>query len=132
MERNIPSLEQWLREAKAEAGASGVGMYLIHNGTVRETARARVRQGDQTALPVRSMVFSYDEAAVQSAVEQAKKLEGIGCVRVWLNKGRLQVGEDLMVLLVGGDIRPHVMAAMDWLLHEIKTRCVTEKEEYDT
>ncbi len=131
MERNSPSLEQWLREAKAEAGASGVGMYLIHNGIVRETARARVRQGDINAKPVRSMVFSYDEAAVANAVEQTKNMEGIGCVRVWLNQGRLQVGEDLMVLLVGGDIRPHVIAAMDALLHRIKTHCVTEKEEYE-
>ncbi len=130
MERNTPSLEQWLREAKEAAGASGVGMYLIHNGVVRETARAKVRQGQTDTEPVRSMVFSYDKQAVEKAVEMAHRMEGIGYVRVWLNQGRLAVGEDLMVLLIGGDIRPHVMAAMDWLLHEIKTRCVTEKEEY--
>ena len=129
MANTTPSLEQWLREAKAEAGASGVGMYLIHNGVVRETARAKVRQGKEDAKPVRSMIFAYDPQAVEEAVEEARRMEGIGYVRVWLNEGRLQVGEDLMVLLIGGDIRPHVMAAMDRLLHEIKSRCVTEKEE---
>ena len=129
MGHTTPSLEQWLREAKAAAGASGVGMYLIHNGVVRETARAKVRQGQTDAMPVRAMTFSYDRQAVEEAAAKARQMDGIGCVRVWLNEGRLAVGEDLMVLLVGGDIRPHVMAAMDWLLHELKTRCVTEKEE---
>ena len=38
--RERPSLDQWLKEAKAEETAGQCGMYLVHNGTVRETARA--------------------------------------------------------------------------------------------
>ena len=38
-----------LKEAKAAEGAGRIGMYLIHNGTVRETARALVREGDADA-----------------------------------------------------------------------------------
>ena len=36
--RERPSLDQWLKEAKAEETAGQCGMYLVHNGTVRETA----------------------------------------------------------------------------------------------
>ena len=47
---------------------------------------------------------------------------------VWLNRGELQVGDDLMLVLVGGDIRPHVIAALESLVSALKTGCVTEEE----
>ena len=40
-----PSIDQWMREAKAAPGAEKSGMYLVHNGVVRATAKARVREG---------------------------------------------------------------------------------------
>ena len=33
----MPSIDAWLREAKADASAAGCGMYLTHNGVVRAT-----------------------------------------------------------------------------------------------
>ena len=48
--RERPSLDQWLKEAKAEETAGQCGMYLVHNGTVRETARAQVRQGQDRQI----------------------------------------------------------------------------------
>ena len=33
-----------------------------------------------------------------------------------------------MRVLVGGDIRPHVIAALDALVAALKERCVTEEE----
>ena len=35
-----PSVDAWLREAKALEHAGEIGMYLLHNGVVRETARS--------------------------------------------------------------------------------------------
>ena len=49
---------------------------------------------------------------------------------VWLNRGKLAVGDDIMLVLVGGDIRPHVVDALQALVEEIKTYCVTETEQY--
>jgi len=40
-----PSIEEWLREAKADPAASKIGMFLAHNGVVRQTPKAKVRQG---------------------------------------------------------------------------------------
>jgi len=123
-----PSIELWLREAKADPSAAGCGMYLIHNGVVRETARARVRSGDRSAAPVTGMLFSYDAEKAARAAAEARAMEGIGYVRVWLNEGRLQPGDDIMLVLVGGDIRPHVIDTLQTLVGKLKTECVSERE----
>ena len=125
-----PSLDVWLKEAKSSPAASDCGMFLTHNGTVRRTARALVRNGDDSAPVVTGLLFDYDEAGVQTAVDEAMAMEGVRYVRVWLNRGTLAVGDDIMFVLVGGDIRPHVISALDHLVARIKTDCVTEKELY--
>ena len=59
---------------------------------------------------------------------ETRGLEGIYYVRVWLNEGRLRVGDDLMYVLIGGDIRPRVVAALEFLVGRLKDECVTETE----
>ena len=126
--KKSPSMEQWLKEAKSAPDAEKIGMYLSHNGVVRATAKAQVRHGDQSAPAVSGMIFSYDAEKVAAAVEETKKLDGIYHVRVWLNEGRLEVGEDLMYVLIGGDIRPHVVDALQQLVEKLKSECVSEQE----
>ena len=122
-----PSLDEWLREAKAEACAADCGMFLFHNGVVRKSARAQVREGIASE-PVKGMLFSYDAEKVEAAKAAALAMPGIQYVRVWLNEGELAVGDDIMLVLVGGDIRPHVIDGLQALVGEIKTHCVTETE----
>lgn len=121
-------MDEWLREAKAEPAASQSGMFLFHNGVVRETAKAKVRLGEEGTEPVRGMDFSYDKEKVDAAIAETEKLEGIFHVRAWLNEGRLEVGDDIMFVLIGGDIRPRVIDALQFLVQKIKTECVTEVE----
>lgn len=128
MSKQSPSLDQWLKEAKAQVSAPKVGMYLSHNGVVRQSARAAVRQGDETAAPVTGMLFSYDQTKVDAAIAEAYRLPGIYYIRVWLNEGELTVGDDIMFVLIGGDIRPHVVDALQYLVGRIKNECVTETE----
>ena len=123
-----PSMDEWLREAKQDENAAQCGMYLFHNGVVRESAKAKVRQGDESAGSVTGMEFSYDAELVRAAVERARSMPGIYYVRVWLNEGRLEVGDDIMLVLIGGDIRPRVVDALQALVGEIKNNCVREKE----
>jgi len=127
---SAPSIDQWLKEAKADPSAAKIGMYLVHNGTVRQTAKKLVRQGDQDTRPVTGMVFSYDKEKVAAAVEETYRLEGIYYVRTWLNEGELTLGDDIMYVLIGGDIRPHVVDALQFLVGRIKTQCVIETELY--
>ena len=124
----VPSMDAWIKEAKEDKSAPECGMYLFHNGIVRQSARAKVRQGDISASDVKGMVFSYDKEKVEEAVENTQNMPGIGYVRVRLNEGQLEVGDDIMLVLVGGDIRPHVVDALQSLVGELKNHCVKEEE----
>ena len=128
MKKMPPSMDAWLREAKEHPSAPKIGMYLTHNGIVRATAKAQVRNGEENTPAVVGMEFSYDEAKVKAAVEDTRQMEGIYYVRAWLNEGKLQVGEDIMYVLIGGDIRPHVEAALQYLVGRLKNECVSETE----
>lgn len=123
-----PSIDAWLAEAKKDPAADRVGMFLVHNGVVRRTPKALVRQGRDENTRVEAIDFSYDGEKVQGAIDRVKAMDGIFYVRVWLNEGRLPVGEDIMLVLIGGDIRPHVVEALQSLVGEIKQECVTETE----
>lgn len=123
----VPSMDAWLKEAKADPEANKVGMYLTHNGVVRQTPRVTVREGRE-APAVQKMLFSYDATKVDAAIAEARALPGIFYVRVWLNEGELAVGDDIMLVLIGGDIRPHVVDALQFLVGRIKNECVREQE----
>lgn len=127
---NIPSAEEWLREAKKELAASNCGMYLLHNGVVRKTAKASVRSEEGSTEPVIAMEFSYDKNKADFFINETRKLEGIYYVKTWLNEGTLSIGDDIMMVLIGGDIRPHVVDALQFLVGKLKNECVIEKELY--
>lgn len=130
MAKTIPSMDAWLKEAKAHPDADKVGMYLTHNGVVRATAKAKVRNGEEGTKPVTGMVFSYDGEKVDAAVAKTYEMDGIYYVRAWLNEGELSVGDDIMYVLIGGDIRPHVVDALQSLVGTLKNECVAETEQH--
>ena len=125
-----PSMDAWMAEAKAHESAEKIGMYLTHNGIVRKSAKAKVRLGED-AKDVKGMLFSYDQAKVDAAVEETYALDGIYYVKAWLNEGELTVGDDIMYVLIGGDIRPHVVDALQFLVGKLKNECVEETEIYE-
>ena len=128
MKKEAPSMDVWLKEAKEHESAPKIGMYLTHNGIVRQTAKAQVRYGEANAKEVTGMDFSYDQEKVDAVIADTYKMEGIYYIRVWLNEGRLSVGDDIMYVLIGGDIRPRVVDALQYLVGRVKNECVIEKE----
>lgn len=128
MKKNPPSIDAWLKEAKAHESAPLCGMYLTHNGTVRQTAKAKVRYGAEDTKEVTGMIFSYDQSKVDAVVADTYKMEGIYYIKLWLNEGQLQTGDDIMYVLIGGDIRPRVVDALQYLVGRIKNECVVETE----
>ncbi len=115
-----PSLDSWLAEVKAEPGAADVGMYLCHNGVVRSYSR--------DGQPVTGMELSVDRVRLAEIVSSASLMEGVSVVRAWVNEGQLEVGDDIMYVLVGGDIRDNVFDALAALVRMIKSEVVTERE----
>jgi len=126
--KTAPVIDEWLREAKADPAAADVGMFLVHNGVVRQTPKAKVRGGLDDGSMVKAMEFSFDAEKVDRAIAETYKMEGIFYVKAWLNQGQLEVGDDIMYVLIGGDIRPRVVDALQFLVGKIKTECVTEIE----
>ena len=124
-----PSMDQWLAEAKASENADQCGMFLAHNGIVRATAKAQVREG-QDMPAVAQVEFSYDAAGVEAAIADALTWDGVYYVRVWLNEGALNVGDSIMYVLIGADIRPRCIDALQKLVGKIKNDLVVEKEIY--
>lgn len=124
-----PSLDGWILQAKSSPNGHKMGMLLSHRGVVRSTPRATLREGAVEKGEVKSMMVSVDRVKMQQAVKQAESTAGIYCVRVWLNEGVLGVGDDIMQVLVGGDIRENVIGAFTALLDTLKGECITEYEE---
>ncbi len=116
----FPGFDAWLAELKASASSKDVGMYLAHNGVVRSYSR--------DGRPVTGMDLTYDEAGFNEAVAAAGKMKGITQVKAWLNSGHLEVGDDIMYVMVAGDIRPNVLEALTTLVANIKTHVVKEDE----
>ena len=129
--KNIPSMDTWLKEAKAHESAEKIGMYLTHNGIVRKSAKAKVRFGEENTKEVAGMLFSYEQEKVDAVIEDTYKMDGIFYIRVWLNEGELHVGDDIMYVLIGGDIRPRVVDALQFLVGKLKNECVEETEIYE-
>lgn len=116
----MPGIDVWLSELKADPASAGVGMYLSHNGVVRAFSR--------DGREVTGMELSVDRDLLASAVEEARQMPGIVQVRAWVNEGHLEIGDDIMYVLVGGDIRDNVFDALKSLVKTIKTTVVAETE----
>lgn len=133
-----PDIAAWLTEAKQDPKAPYVGMYLTHNGIVRATPKKIVRSNEfKTPLSeeektqrVIAVDFSYNEKGLEEALSEARTWEGVYYVRAWLNSGRVPVGSSLMYVLIGADIRPHAIDALNKLVGHIKNNLVTETEVY--
>jgi molybdopterin synthase catalytic subunit len=107
-------------EIKKQTDPEALGMILVHNGIVRGTSK----QGK----PVTRMRLSYDEEKLANLVDKQKKREGITDVRVWINRGDLKVGDNIMFLLVAGRFRTDVLPVFEETLTIVKKEIVNEEE----
>lgn len=113
-------VQQWIDEIKSRTDPEALGMILVHNGVVRGTSK----QGK----PVARMRLSYDEGKLARLIDEQKGKEGITDVKVWINKGELRVGDDIMFLLVAGRFRTDVLPVFETTLSLIKGEIVNEEE----
>ena len=127
MAKPEPSMDEWLKEAKQDPKAAQCGMFLTHNGVVRITPKAQVREGVEGLGDVAQVDFSYDAESLEQAVKEALTWPGVYYVRVWLNEGVLNVGDSLMYVLIGADIRPRCIDALQQLVGKIKNELVVHK-----
>ncbi len=130
MAKQEPSIDQWLKEAKTDPLAAQCGMFLTHNGIVRITPKKQVREGVEDLPEVAQVEFAYDAEGLAAAEVEALTWPGVHYVRTWLNEGVCDVGDSLMYVLIGADIRPNCIDALQRLVAKIKNELVVEKEIY--
>jgi molybdopterin synthase catalytic subunit len=98
-----------------------VGMILCHNGVVRGSSR--------DGSPVQKVTVRADRKAIDRIIAEQKERPGIIEILVEINEGDLDVGEDLLSIVVAGDIREHVIPVLTDTLNLIKAHG-TKKTEH--
>jgi molybdopterin synthase catalytic subunit len=110
-----------IRSIKSRPDYHRVGMILCHNGVVRGTMR--------DGTPVNKVTVRADYTAIERIVAKQKKRPGIIEILVYVNEGELNVGDDLLAIVVAGDIREHVIPVLSDTLNKIKAQG-TKKTEH--
>ena len=115
-------IKSLLDEIKKNPDFDKVGMVLCHNGVVRATTR--------DGRKVKGLKVAVNHRKLQEIINDQKLKPGILDVRAHIVENRvLAVGEDIMHLVVAGDIRETVIAVLKETLDAIKLQ-VTEKTQY--
>ncbi len=98
-----------------------VGMILIHNGTVRNWSRKDHRR-------VTALETTVDEDLVEQLRLEYKKKPGIYEILIETRSGRFQPGDDLLFILVAGDLREHIKPVLSELLDRVKAEAISKRE----
>lgn len=111
-----------IRELKKDPRfTENVGMVVAHNGVVR--AWSRKDKAGVTAVEI-----FPDRDKIETIRREIEARPGIWRVLVEANEGRFQPGDDLLFLVVAGDVRENVLPALSDLLNRVKAEAVGKKE----
>ena len=113
-------LSKMIQTLKEHPDYPKMGMIASHLGVVRETSL----NGDR----VKGIEVIFDKDAVSKIILKIKQMPGIVNVLVETSGGRLEVGDDIMVVAVGGDTREHVFPALIEAVDMIKRGGASKKE----
>jgi molybdopterin synthase catalytic subunit len=122
MQEVAMDINKTLQELKARPGfAEHVGMTLVHNGVVRAWSR-------KDHSPVSQVRVTPDRAKMSAICREMEQRPGIFAILAESAEGLLRPGDDLLFLVVAGDIREHVKATFAELLDRIKAEAVLKQE----
>lgn len=118
-------INKTLKELKQEPGfTEHVGMMLVHNGVVRGWAR-------EDHAPVARVRVTPDRNKMAAICREMEQRPGIFKILAEAAEGELLPGDDLLFLVVAGDIRENVKATFAELLDRIKSEAVVKQEFKD-
>lgn len=123
MESSSVSIESLLAEVKSHPNISRAGMILCHNGIVRESDRSGAKR-------VVSLRVEVNRPTIERIRAWAESRPGIVTVRIEALEGEFTVGDDLLFVIVAGDIRENVFGVMRETIERIKAEGVRKTELY--
>ena len=116
------TLDQLLDIVKAHPNFNETGMVVFHNGVVRSTSR----NGEK----VSGMTVYIDHDKLRQIIKESHELPGVKVVLAEINEGALNVGQDVMRVVIAGDIRENVFPALEKTVGRIKKEVVSKKEDF--
>lgn len=116
-------LNKLIKRVRNHPDFAKAGMILSHIGIVRESSR--------DGRPVKGLKIAVDYKKLESIINEQKSHPGIVEILVEIaEQGKmLETGDDIMFIVVAGDIRENVIEALSDTLNAIK-QTVTEKTEF--
>ncbi len=118
------NIDQTINELKNRPDFSeNVGMLLVHNGTVRNWSR-------QDKNRVAALEVEVNQDKIEQLRKEYKSKEGIYEIIIEPKSGRFRPGDDLLFMIVAGDLRENVLSVMTDLLNRVKAEAVKKKEIY--
>ena len=97
-----------------------MGMIASHLGVVRENSL--------NGRTVRGIEIVFDRDMIDKIISETKEMQGIYQVMVEVSEGKLEVGDEIMAVVVGGDTREHVFPALIETVNRIKAQGGRKKE----
>lgn len=116
---NMETLHQ---EIKRHPRAAEIGMIASHRGIVRGTSR--------DGNPVSGLSVTFDRKAAQEILESVRRMPGIIEVSARFYEGELNVGDDVMAVVIAGDIREHVFPALVEAVERLKKVASHKREHF--
>ncbi len=98
-----------------------VGMILIHNGVVRSWSR-------QDHANVSGLATEVNHELIEELRREYLKKPGIYEIIIETESGNFQPGDDLLFIIVAGDLREHIKPVLSDLLDRVKAEAITKKE----
>lgn len=115
-----PGLEEWLAQAKREAGSADTVVFRCHVSAVSPISR------DGSA--VSGLELAVDHDRLGEILSTARLMEGVTVVGAWVNEGLVRAGDDIMRVMVGGDDGDGVSEALSALVRMITSEVVKTTE----
>ncbi|WP_291490465.1 molybdenum cofactor biosynthesis protein MoaE [Desulfurella sp.] len=117
----IPSIDEIIKKIKKQTNPERLGMILIHNGIVRKTSK------DGSKI-VKEMFVRYDKELLDKKIKELKTIPGIEYASAFINEGKLNIGDDIMLVIVAGDRRSNILKPFEDFIEYIKQNIVKEQE----
>lgn len=115
-------MDEMIKELKAHPEYEKMGMIASHLGVVRKNSLS--------GRNVKYIEIEFDNDSANNIINEIKTMKGIVEVLVDFNSGRLNIGDNIMAVVVGGDIRENVFPALIKAVDRIKTEASSKKEYF--
>ena len=106
---------------KAHPDFNKAGMIASHLGVVRSFSR--------DGKAVSGVDVEFDNEKIEEIIRDIKSRPGIVDILIETNSGHLAVGDEIMTIMVAGDIRENVFPALIDAVSRLKTEAATKKEK---